>query len=249
MTRQKLNRIDLHSHLLPGIDDGCQSVTESLDCIRQLKERGFTGTVCTPHMGEYPFPENTPVRIERLVRLLRKELAAAGLSYRIWSGGELRLSAGVIAWMEQHGAPTLGESNHVLVDWWDHDWPTYLDEALRWLLARGYQPVLAHPERMPLPPAVWRRTLARLAAEGVLLQGNFNSLSGGEGDTPLERAMHLLDQGAYHVLALDMHGPDTLPGRFAGIHAAQRQAGSAGLTELLEARPRQIAELAVSKVG
>jgi transposase len=72
--------IDLHSHLLPGIDDGCPTFEESLACVRTLLNYGFTGTVCTPHVGMCIFPENTPAKIATQVGALQQQLSAAGRS-------------------------------------------------------------------------------------------------------------------------------------------------------------------------
>ena len=69
--------MDIHSHLVPGIDDGCRTLDESLTCIRRLKEIGFVGTICTPHYWPRLFPENLPVQIAEKTELLRAALGRA----------------------------------------------------------------------------------------------------------------------------------------------------------------------------
>ena len=99
--------IDLHSHLLPGIDDGCVTLEQSLACVRRLMERGFTGTACTPHIWLEQFPANVPANISRWVEELSGHLGEQGLEYRLWPGGEVRIARDTVAWFEEHGVPTL----------------------------------------------------------------------------------------------------------------------------------------------
>lgn len=240
-------RIDLHSHLLPGIDDGCRSLDDSLECVRQLREQGYIGSVCTPHVFLTLFPDNTPENIARGVEMLRGELAAAGIDYHLWPGGELRIAPQTIEWLESVGVPTLGESRAVLFDFWGQDWPPYADFLCDWLLERGYQPILAHPERMGLPLPLLTPLLDDLQSRGVLLQGNLNSISGGEGPQARQIALELLKDGRYHLIASDMHRPNKLAGRFAGLQMLEEQIGSEQVREYLELRPRRLLGLEPGK--
>lgn len=233
-------RIDIHSHVLPGIDDGCPNLVASLRCIRKLKEQGYVGTICTPHYYVSLYPHNTPDRIAQAVADLEKAVVQQGLEYRLWSGGEVRLDPETIDWFEAHGVPTLGESRYVLVDFWGTEWPKYADEALDWLKRRKYVPLLAHPERMGLREPQLVALLDRLQAEGVLCQGNFNSISGGEGEHARHLAERFLDESRYVILATDMHHPDHLHGRFRGIEAAAKRIGTETAEALVTAAPRAI---------
>ena len=232
--------LDLHCHLLPGIDDGCRDVPMSLACIRLWKAAGFSGAVCTPHVATTWFPENTPVLIEQWVAALRHELDRAQLEFCLWTGGEVRLSDRVIGWFEQHGVPTLGPGRCVLIDWWGNDWPEYCYDACRYLLDRHYQPILAHPERMGLPDAELVEVIQQLRAMGVWLQGNLNSISGGEGEYPETRAAAWLEENAYFTLASDTHEPLTVPSRIAGLEKTRVTHGPQLVERLLKERPREI---------
>ena len=233
-------RIDLHSHLLPGIDDGCRTLDESIECVKRLMARGYVGTVCTPHVMRSLFPNNTPGPIAAAVAVLQEQLREAGLDYLVWPGGELRVTADTISWVETGGVPTLGNSRAVLMDWWDADWPKYADDVFDYFLERGYQPILAHPERMHLPDAELFAVLESLQNRGVLLQGNFNSMSGGEGVSAAVRLEKLLSTDRYHLMACDMHRPDSLKGRFAGLDLLERTIGPERVALYLEQRPREI---------
>ena len=232
--------IDLHSHLLPGIDDGCRTLEESISCARRLLDHGFSGTVCTPHIWSAVFPDNTPERIVEWVTLLQGHLDAAGLNYQLWTGGEVRIADDTISWLEKHGVPTIGSSRHVLVDYWGNHWPAYADQVIEHLLETGYQPVLAHPERMDFGEADWDAVLVRLQQRGVCLQGNLKCLAGHEGSKVGQRALRLLTEDRYHLVATDMHGAPDLSDRLAGLSVVEQHVGSDKLRELLEAAPREI---------
>jgi protein-tyrosine phosphatase len=232
--------IDVHSHLLPGIDDGCRSLDDSLACVETLIRHGFTGTVCTPHMAVWQFPANTPAHVADLVAALQEQLDRAGLEYRLWAGGEVRIGEGTVSWFEEHGVPTLGASRCVLIDYWGRSWPACGDRVIEFLFDLGYQPILAHPERMDFEDREWRTILDRLDRAGVRLQGNLKCLAGREGPKTLDRACRLLRANRYDLLATDMHRPDDLDDRLAGLEIVRDETGSAGQMSLLRDRPSEV---------
>jgi protein-tyrosine phosphatase len=232
--------VDIHSHLLHGIDDGCRTFDESLACVRTLMDYGFIGTVCTPHMAIRDFRENTPATIAEKVRVLQEQLRACGLEYQVWSGGELRIAEDTLVWLREFGVPALGPSRHVLIDYWGREWPAYADPIIDDLLQEGYRPILAHPERIDLEDQEWEAVLRRLQHRDVGLQGNLRCLAGREGPRVAERARRLLREDRYRVLATDVHGTPDLPDRLAGLSAVLEQVGAAKLRELLEHAPQGI---------
>jgi len=234
-----VGRIDLHSHLLPGVDDGCQSVIQSLTCIHRLMERGYVGTVCTPHLNTPEFPLNTTNHVHGWVAGLRRQLEQHELHYEIWPGGELRLAHGCIDWMKRHGVPTLGASRAVLMDFWEPRWPKYVEQTFRWLLEQKYQPILAHPERLPASMEVYDH-LCALQTMGGQLQGNTRCATGLEGPGAEAMFFRLLGEGRYHYLALDMHGPDSLTSRFEGLDVLERRLGREALDALIAAAPHRL---------
>lgn len=232
------NYFDLHCHLLPGVDDGCEDIDESLECIRLLSAAGFRGAVCTPHACVGAFPDNVPRNIKVWVENLRKAVEEAGLSYDLHAGAELRLSPNNLTWFAQHGVPTLGKSRAVLVDWWGDDWPNFCDATIDHLLARGYQPILAHPERMGLETTLLATVLESVTNRGVWLQGNLNSLGGGEGKRARDLAWQILGQGGYQLLSTDTHDPGSVPPRLLGLEVTLRDAPEGVVAELLGKKTR-----------
>lgn len=235
-------RLDLHCHLVPGVDDGCQTPQESLECVRAWRAAGYLGSVCTPHMGSDWFPDNTPRRIAPLVAKLQQQIDLEGLDYRVWLGGEVRLSESVVSWLREFGVPTLGESRWVLVDYFGRRWPECCNRGIDYLLDHGYEVLLAHPERLTMPEPEWQAVMDSLAQRGVRFQGNLNSASGGEGPTAQDRALRWLHEDRYFVLASDTHGADSVPGRLLGVKTVEHQIGAARTAELLSTRPREMLE-------
>ena len=109
-------RIDIHSHLLTDVDDGCANFDKVSQSVDQLISFGYVGSICTFHINPHVFLRNTPVLLESLTEQLSGQLKQAGVSYRVWSGGELTLFDGVIDCLKHHGVPTLVESRCVITD-------------------------------------------------------------------------------------------------------------------------------------
>lgn len=231
-------RIDVHSHMLPAIDDGCESLEESLASIAMLKKAGYVGTICTPHVWVDTFPFNTPRSIAQWTRDLCDLLADRGVEYLIWPGGEVRLFDRIIDWFEAEGVPTLASSRCVLCDFWEPRWPKYVDRAFDWMFANGYQPILAHPERLSIPDL--EKRLDGWRERGLLLQGNFRCMTGEDGLKADEQIRRWIPEGRYSLLAMDMHRPDALPSRLDGFRMVADEFGQALLDEMTIRAPRRI---------
>ncbi len=234
-------RLDVHSHMLPGIDDGCETIEESIASITMLKQAGYVGTICTPHLWPDMFPDNTPSNIDRWTGELTVQLAQRGIEYALWPGGELRLFKGVTDWMKTHGVPTLAGSRYVLTDFWEDHWPKYIDQSLDWLMAEGYQPILAHPERIGITKyETLVKHLKEATARGVLLQGNFRCMTGEDGYHQDQRVRQFLTEGRYWLMAMDMHRPDALPSRLDGMQMVVQEYGQQMVDLMTIDRPRII---------
>jgi len=142
----RIGRIDVHSHLLPGVDDGCKTVEESIACARVLVANGYTHAFCTPHIwAKYTGVSRTSV--PRWCAALQTELDRAEVPLKLMPGGELNLFAGVNRFPVEDIVP-LGLGNHMLVDIWAATLPDFFEESIQWLQGLGLSVILAHPERM-----------------------------------------------------------------------------------------------------
>ncbi len=242
--------IDAHNHLLPGLDDGCTDVDESLACIRSLIEAGYVGAVCTPHGGPRIAPDNTPERIADAVSALQQAIDREGLRFPVLPGCELSLTADLLDWVKAHGVPALGapgdarerRAGAVLFDYWGTHWTSDCDAFVDHLLAHDLTPVLAHPERMNLHDG-WLELLDDLASRGVLLQGNLRPLVGKDGLLTQYRAEQLLDLERYEMMALDAHHLGCLPARLEGARRLRVGWGRKTARRLLDTGPRRLAAL------
>jgi len=232
-------RIDIHSHMIPGVDDGCESFADSIKSIQMLQQAGYVGTVCTPHLWPELFPENTAGNIRRWVADLSQRIDDEGIDYQLWPGGELRIFNECIDWLKANGVPTIADTKYVLADFWTDEWPAYVDEVFDWLMAEGYRPILAHPERIGLKDGL-EKHLDALTARGVLMQGNFRCMTGEDGYLPDQRVRRYLDEGRYWIMALDMHRPSDLSDRLDGLNMVTQEYGQATADLMTIQRPREL---------
>ncbi len=235
-----VGRIDIHCHLLPAVDDGCENFEQTWSCITALQRAGYTGSICTPHV----YPQDPKMGyemdfIQAQTAQLQQRLRNAGSSYRLWPGGELRLYDGVIDWLKHHRVPTLAGSRCVLVDFWSHKWPKWVNAAFEWMLEQGYRPILAHPERLACTKILDQR-LAEIAQMGVWLQGNFRCISGEEGFEASQWVRRLLGEDRYQFLALDAHKPDSLGNRLDGLQLVAAEFGEPMIDQLTSEAPRKL---------
>jgi protein-tyrosine phosphatase len=209
--------IDLHCHLLPGIDDGPRTVDEAVDLAR-AQLGGRVGTVAaTPHVTPRLPNEASAIGID--VGRLRSVLAEAGIALDVVTGAEVELGyASRLADEELH-ALTLNRAGWLLLE------PPLrpadgVADAVRGVARRGHRILLAHPERCPAFQRD-RKTLAALVDEGVRVQITATALTGSFGSTVARFAAEVVEAGLCHVVASDAH--DALrrpPGLVAEIAAA-----------------------------
>lgn len=168
--------IDLHSHVLPGIDDGAGTIEESLEIARAAVADGISVLAATPHVREdYPTAAAT---MERLLVDVQAAVAAAGIHLQVVGGGELSLElASALPLDELCRFGLAGNARYLLVETPYHGWPLELEQRLFELRTQGFVPVLAHPERNRDVQERPER-LEQLVAAGTLVQVTAASLDG-----------------------------------------------------------------------
>jgi protein-tyrosine phosphatase len=232
--------IDLHNHLLPGLDDGPADVAGSLEMARAAVAAGVTIMACTPHVAaKYP---NRASEIRLAVERLRLELDAAAIALQIVPGAEI--STTVIDRLDdvELRQLSLGGSGWLLVEAPFAGWPVRLPKLIAELEIRGFRVLMAHPERAEAIQHNPDR-LRDLVGRGALVQCNGSSFVGDHGRRVTKTAQLLLRNGLVHILASDAHSSSWRPpGVGAGQHAAARALGvwPEDLDWMVEAGPRQI---------
>jgi protein-tyrosine phosphatase len=230
-------RIDVHSHLLPGVDDGCESVEESIACARQLVAAGYSHSFCTPHITP-GFPQQTRQAIADWTAALQAELTAEDVKLTLLPGGEINLWPEIVQELSIEQTLTYGDrGEYCLVDIWTDKLPEFFEPAIRWLQGKGLKVILAHPERMRAVQV--EPELADYFDDlGLLLQGNLQCLSDPPGKLTRQTGERFLMEGRYFMLGSDLHKLETLGPRLAGLQFAIDRIGKAAVDRLTIENPR-----------
>jgi tyrosine-protein phosphatase YwqE len=193
---------DMHSHLIPGVDDGAKTMEDSLQLIEGLHALGFRKLVTTPHiMSDYY--RNTPEIILEGLQRVREAVKEKGIDMRIDAAAEYYIDDGFIKKMEEGPLLTFG-NNYLLVEVSYMNPPDSIHSIIFQAQTNGYRVVLAHPERYPY----WYRDLdqyRKFYDMGVTLQLNLNSLAGYYGPDARHIAEKLIEEGLIGALGTDMH--------------------------------------------
>lgn len=195
-------KVDLHSHLIPGIDDGSQSLEQSVSLIRNIVALGFEKIITTPHiMADYY--RNTPEIILSGLDKLREELVKQNVNITIEAGAEYYLDETFDKKLNQGNMLTIGKE-YLLFELSYINYPQNLYETISNIRDKGYKPVLAHPERYPYFLAEIDN-FVRIKDAGCLLQLNTISLTGYYGKQSQKMAEDLVDNFLVDFMGSDMH--------------------------------------------
>ncbi len=234
--------IDLHCHLLPGIDDGPATLAEALELARCAVANGITEARVTPHVhvGRW---DNELAGIHAAVEAHRAELAKAAIPLKLGYAAEVRLAYEALPLIEAGRVPFLGELDGwkvLLLELPHSHVPVGSDKFVAWLLARGIRPMIAHPERNK---EIMRESarLRPFVEAGCLLQLTADALVGGFGEVCEARAIEFLEQGWVTVLASDAHDLQSRPPRLKpGLDVAALIVGAAAAQDFVLGTPRRI---------
>jgi protein-tyrosine phosphatase len=219
--------IDLHSHILPGLDDGVRTVEESIELARVAAESGIEAIAGTPHV-RHDWP-TTPEAMEAALAVVEAAVEAAGIPIRVLPGGEVALPELDRDVEELRRFGLGGNPAYLLVETPYYGWPLDVDERFFQLRTLGITGVLAHPERNQDVQADPAR-VARLVGAGALVQVTAASLDGRGGRRARATGMHLIEEGLAHVVASDAHAPAV---RRAGLDGVAAAIGDAELADWL----------------
>lgn len=195
---------DLHSHILPGIDDGAKNLEISLAMLQLAAENGTKGIVATPHVieGEW-LPAWDLILTE--CDILQKAGREAGIDLQIFPGGEVAIYREILDLLKGPGAYCINSGRYLLVELPATHIPSFTEDFFFTLQARGITPILAHPERHPelgKKPEI----LAEWINKGILSQMNGTSITGLMGERVMATAQLLLTNQMVHMIGSDAHG-------------------------------------------
>ncbi|MDO6389344.1 capsular biosynthesis protein [Pontibacter sp. BT731] len=195
--------VDMHSHILPGIDDGAATLEQSLELVRGMKEMGYRKLIMTPHIMS-DFYRNTPEIIRMQLKVLQDAVTAEGIEMELACAAEHYLDEALLQKLEDNEELLTFGDNYLLFETSFLNEPLNLREAIFRMQSLGYKPVLAHPERYTYFYGKFD-DLVKLREQGVLLQPNLNSLTGYYSPGAKMIIEKLIDAGLVDFLGSDTH--------------------------------------------
>lgn len=201
--------IDIHVHILPSLDDGSQTIDESVAMANAAVSDEVECLVATPHGGLWGVELSRKI-VEASAEDLRQVLRERGIELRLLSGIEVYVDPTVLDQIQKGTAFTLNGSRYILVELPMDFYPNFTEQVLFQLQVNGYVPVLAHPERC----RAFQRDLGglrRLIERGMISQVTAGSIVGDFGRAVQQTAEMMLEHNLAHIIASDAHSPDKRP--------------------------------------
>ena len=233
--------IDLHCHILPGVDDGAEDIETSLAMARMAVGDGIEVMACTPHFmpGLY---DNDAADIRQRVAALNHRLIEENIDLALVAGGDAHVRVDFIDCLRDGRILRLHDSRYVLFEPSHVTMPPRLEDLLFNVLMAGYVPILTHPERFRWIEGNYE-VFRRLADAGVWMQITAGSLTGRFGKRPQYWSQKMLDEGLVHILATDAHNIKSRPPLMQeAFHVATQQVGLDEASHLVLTRPQAVLE-------
>lgn len=230
--------IDIHSHLLPNVDDGVKSFDESVDIIKNLSYRGVTDIIVTPHyVADTVW---TSSRQQNRLLFAKLQQKVQGIPVNLYLGNEIYIDRDIERLVKSFEISPLADSKFLLIELpMSGEFEDY-EAILTDLLLKGYRVILAHPERYHTIQKDWR-IAEKLHENGVLLQCNLGSILGQYGHKPAKIVKQLAKSDLIFCFGTDIHHPRD----YSEISRARRKLmkyypSEADLDQILDKNPRQI---------
>lgn len=231
--------IDLHSHVLPGIDDGAKTFENSIAIIRELSEQGVTDLIATPHYicdTIYTSPRSDNAK---LLEQLQQKLKEEGIDINVYLGNELYIDESIRKLIENKTVSSLAGSEYVLLEFpLNNAYPNY-EDIIGDLIQSGYKVVLAHPERYAITQNDFQ-ILVDLYDMGVLMQCNLGSFLGKYDKHAEKTAVKLAKNKMIYGLGSDIHHVRRDDGIPKAIKRLKKYYREDELDKLLNENPRKI---------
>lgn len=231
--------IDIHTHILPNIDDGSRSIEETFNLIKEAKNAGFEAIVSTSHYMEGYYETNTPER-EVWINAIYENLQTKNIDIKLYLGNELYMSENMIKFLEEGKASTINDTSYVLFEMPLNAEPENLYDIIYEMQQYKIVPILAHPERYSFvqkdPELIYD-----LIEKGVLMQANYGSIIGQYGEEAKLILKKFFENNMIHMLGTDVHRQNTIYPRIPQILSELNELiGEEKLKELTTTNPNLV---------
>ena len=231
--------IDLHSHILPGIDDGAKTLDVSLEMARIAVADGIHTMACTPHIYPGMYMNDGP-GIHKAVAALQMVLNREGIPLKLVVGADVHLVPGLLDGLRDGRVPTLHGSRYFLLEPSHTTPPPRLEDSVFNLIASGYTPIITHPERLTWVENHYPVFL-RMIEQGAWMQITAGALTGMFGPRAKYWGERFLGEGHTHIIASDAHSAGRRLPRISEARAmAQRLLGEEEAQRLVVERPQAV---------
>jgi protein-tyrosine phosphatase len=230
--------IDIHNHILPGLDDGARDWDEAIKLCEMAKNDGIEAIAVTPHIREGLYPNSRDNIIEKANEL--RERIAGQVDIDIYAGAEVHIATDITDRIKANTIPTINDNGYMLLELPEQVLPPRVEELIFNLKLAGITPIITHPERYG-----WVNNdmtdLKRFVEMGAHLQITAKSLTGGFGRGARSIARRLLKEGLVAVIASDSHSPGHRPPKLSeACNEAAKIIGKESALELVRENPKRI---------
>lgn len=201
--------IDIHSHILFGVDDGPKELQHTLEMLQKAVDEGITAIIATSH-SFHPLYHVSPETVYEQNAIIQQQVNKYNIPLKIYSGQEVRLVGELSTLLEERKVLTLANSKYILIELPSHTIPFYTKEIIIKLKLKGIIPIIAHPERNKVI-AERPSKLEELVREGAMTQITSGSLAGQFGKKVQKLSLDLVKANLVHTYGSDVHNLTTRP--------------------------------------
>ncbi|MEF9985350.1 MAG: CpsB/CapC family capsule biosynthesis tyrosine phosphatase [Bacilli bacterium] len=194
----------LHSHILPGVDDGAKTLEDSLNCLLKAQEQGITNMVLTPHYIEDTIWDADNTKKNKLFKVLVEKAKLLNININLYLGNEVYVTDKIIDLLKSNKIMTINNSRYILIELPLNSKLYGIENILKNIIDLNYIPIIAHPERYK-----YELNFDFLLNLGVLFQGNYLSLFNKYGKSAKVKLVYLLKNKIISILGSDSHNENT----------------------------------------
>lgn len=229
--------IDIHSHIMYGVDDGPKQINESIEMLHEAKSQGIETIILTPHYRFGMFKYDN-AKIKRNFDQLRRLGDEVGIT--VYLGCEYHVDSDIIENLSKKRCHTLGDGRYVLAEFSHNSEYRTIHSAVQELLSNGYTPIIAHAERYPMLMKDLDNVV-QLRNMGCFIQSNADAILGMDGRSIKKICRKLLKKKLIDIVASDSHGIDERAIHLKECRAyIEKKYGSGYSLDLFETNPRQV---------